>query len=423
MTTLQVNERRPALGIRATKNAPVILATDGQSQSDSAMILGNILAGSHEALRVLSVLRSSPAIPDVGVAMTADIDHTRRQDLLDAVKNQTARHFGTPFAVEVLDGDPASMVARVAHEASASLIVCGLGRHNVVDRILGDETALRLVRLSDVPVLAVATGKGRAPATIIVACDFSETSLRAARTAVALAAPAATIYLAHVAPRDGSRYEWDGWGKAYKQDALDAMTQMKQQLHTEGRMVVQTILLQGDPATELLRFATNVNADLIATGSHGHGFVARLLVGSVATRIARAATCSVLTVPHAAVLTNARTKVLPPLGRNVPRDDWATALEDVSRRNNGRLSLLEVDDAELGAQAQEFDYPFRGCAFDHNDRRITLMFGGDEFGAGHHLTRGISNPTSVDILSDRSGRDIALRVAHGHGQTLLTFVG
>jgi nucleotide-binding universal stress UspA family protein len=64
----------------------------------------------------------------------------------------------------------------------------------------------------------------------------------------------------------------------------------------EDHTIVQPIMLQGDPATELLRFGVNVHADLIATGSHGHGFVARLLVGSVATRIVRASTCSVLTV-------------------------------------------------------------------------------------------------------------------------------
>jgi nucleotide-binding universal stress UspA family protein len=423
MDTLLLNDKRPALGIHATKNAPVIVATDGQAQSDSAVILGNLIAGSREALRVLSVLRASPVVPDVGVSMTTDIDRIRRADLLDAARNQTARHFGQPYGVEVFDGDPASIVARAAHEATASLIVCGLGRHNVVDRILGDETALRLVRLADVPVLAVASGQGRAPATIVVASDFTETSLRAARMAVALAAPGATIYLVHVAPRDGSRYEWDGWGNEYKQDALDQLAHTRQHLHVDDRAVLQSIMLQGDPATEILRFAENVRADLIATGSHGHGFVARLLIGSVATRIVRAATCSVLTVPHAAVVTDVRTKVLPPLGRAVPRDDWATVLEDFSRRNAGRLSLLEVDDADIGAQAQEFDYPFQGCVFDHNDQRIALMFGGDASAGRHHLTRGIANPVSVDILTDRGGTDIAMRVAHGQGQTLLTFVG
>ena len=422
MTTLLGTERRPAIGINATKTAPVVVATDGQAQSDGAVVVGSILAGASDALRVVSVLRAPPMIPDAGAIMTTDIERTKRADLLAASREQTSRLLGSPFGVEMMDGDPASMVARTAHEAGASLIVCGIGRHNVVDRILGDETALRLVRLADVPVLAVAADLDHAPATIVVACDFSETSLRAARMAVSLASPSATIYLVHVAPRDGARYEWDGWGKAYRQDALDALQHTKQQLRVEAHTIVQPIMLQGDTATELLRFATNVRADLIATGSHGHGFVARLLVGSVATRIVRASTCSVLTVPHAAIMTEARTKVLPPLGRTVPRDDWAGALHNFSRRNAGRLSLLEVDDADLGAQAQEFDYPFRGCAFDHNDRRITLMFGGDDFGAGHHLTRGIASPTSVDILSERNGQDIALRIAHGKGQTLLTFV-
>ena len=80
-----------------------------------------------------------------------------------------------------------------------------------------------------------------------------------------------------MAPRDGSRYEWDGWGKAYKQDALDALQRTRDQLLPSSDMTLQTVMLQGDSATELLAFATSVQADLIATGSHGHGFVAATL--------------------------------------------------------------------------------------------------------------------------------------------------
>lgn len=423
MSTQVSSDRRPALGIRATRNAPVVIATDGLAQSAGAVAVGYLLARAPEAAWVVSVLRPMPRIPSSGAALTTDIDRTRRADLLHDAQAQLRRLTGEPIGVEVDDGDPATTIARVAHTASASLIVCGLGRHNIVDRILGDETALRVVRLADVPVLAVPASADRAPSSIVVACDFSETSLRAARAAVAFAAPSATIYLVHVAPRDHTRYEWDGWGKAYREDSLDALNKMKHQLQPEPKTIIQSIMLQGDVADELLRFANNVHADLIATGSHGHGFVTRLLIGSVATRILRAATCSVLTVPHAAALTNVRTMALPPVGRTVPRDDWSPALTAFTRRNAGRRALLEVDDAEIGAQAQEFDYPLRGAVFDHNDQRITLMFGGDDFGGGHHLTRGIANPTSVDVLTEQGGRDIALRIGHGSGQTLLTFVG
>jgi hypothetical protein len=95
-------------------------------------------------------------------------------------------------------------------------------------------------------------------------------------------------------------------------------------------------------------------------------------------------------------------------------------LDAFSRRNIGRRGTLEVDDPEIGAQAQEFDYPLRGATYDSHDQRVTLMFGELGWGAPH-LTRGIAGASAVDILQDERGRDLALRVAHGDGQTLLTF--
>jgi hypothetical protein len=49
------------------------------------------------------------------------------------------------------------------------------------------------------------------------------------------------------------------------------------------------------------------------------------------------------------------------------------------------------------------------------------MFGADA--GATHLTRGIVDPASVDLLTSENGEDIALRIGHGKGQTLLTFVG
>jgi nucleotide-binding universal stress UspA family protein len=336
------------------------------------------------------------------------------------VVGQTVRTWGQDGDFELFEGDPATVVARLAHKAGATMIVCGLGRHRVTDRVFGDETALRLIRMADVPVFAVASGLNHAPRRIVVAVDFSETSLRAARLALDVASSSATIYLAHVAPRDSSLYDWKGWGTTYKQDAGNALQKMREQLRVPQEMQVQNVLLQGDPATELLAFATSVNADLIATGSHGHGFVARMLIGSVATRMVRCSTCSVLTVPHAAVMTRVRTTVEPPVVVALPNPAWSAALDDFTRRNFGRKGTLEVDDPDIGAQAQEFDYPLLGAAYDPHDERVELMFG--EPGAGkRRLSRGIGGVTGVDVLRDERGRDLAIRIAHGSGQTLLTF--
>jgi nucleotide-binding universal stress UspA family protein len=398
------------------------VATDGREQSDAALIAGRLLAADTDALRVASVLQPMPIMtPEAALPISPDVEASRRADLKRGVQIQMARAWSGDLAdVELYEGDPATTIARLAHESNASMIVAGLGRHRVIDRLFGNETALRLVRVSAVPVLAVTNGLTHAPRRIVVAIDYSETSLRAARLALDVAASSATVYLAHVAPRDSTLYDWNGWGSSYKQDAGEALQKIRDQLRLPPGMILQRVVLQGDPATELLAFATSVNADLIATGSHGHGFVTRMLIGSVTTRILRCATCSVLTVPHAAAMTQARTTVDPPVVNALDRPEWTKALDEFTRRNVGRRGVLEVDDPEIGAQAQEHDYPLLGATYDQHDGRVELMFG--ELGdLDRHLSRSIGNVGRIDVLSDEKGRDIALRIGHGAGQTLLTF--
>lgn len=422
MDTLMMQSALPELGVRASHSSPVVIATDGRAQSDAALIVGRMLADGADAMRVVSVLRPMPLIPEAQVPPDDEFEiaRARREGARGEAATQMARTWDSRCDVELYDGDPATVITRIARQVGATMIVAGLGRHRVTDRVFGDETALRMIRMSSVPVLAAANGLRQAPRRIVVAVDFSETSLRAARLALEVAASGATVYLAHVAPRDSSLYDWKSLGTNYKQDAGNALQRMREQLRVPNGMFLQKVLLQGDPATELLAFATSVNADLIATGSHGHGYVARLLIGSVTTRIVRCSTCSVLTVPHAAAMTRAQTTVEPPVLAALPHEEWVAKLDEFTRRNAGRPGVLEVDDPEIGAQAQEFDYPLLGATYDVNDERVQLMLG--EAGrTGRHLTRSIGGVTGIDVLRDDAGRDMAIRIAHGSGQTLLTF--
>ena len=304
MPALRTPSIEPELGVRASKFAPVIIATDGRRQSDAAMVVGKMLAPAPNALKIVSVVRPLPIVPESGMVVNGELALSRRADAQREAIAQMTRTLEQLAPLDVLEGDPATVVAGVAHRSAATMIVCGLGRHRVTDRIFGDETALRFIRVADVPVLAVAEALNRAPSRIVVACDFSETSLRAARTAIGLASTNAFLYLVHVAPR-GMKADREGWGRTYREEATDALIAVHEQLRAPADMVVERVLVEGDPATEIISFASGVNADLIATGSHGHGFIARMLIGSVATRIVRASTCSVLTVPHSAVMTDA----------------------------------------------------------------------------------------------------------------------
>ena len=413
---------QPQEGLRAHQAAPVLVATDGREQSDTAVLAGLVLAGQPDAVRILSVLAPVPVVsPEVPLPISPETEQARRIDLETRIRDQVERMLGDVSpAVELRDGDPATLLAKAAREYNARLIVAGLGKHRILDRLFGDETALRLLRVAPVPVLAVGATFAGAPRRIVVALDFSETSIRAARMALELAGEGATIYLAHVGPRDSAITAWNGWGPNYKTDAGAALVRVEDALRVPRGMTVQRIILHGDPATELLAFATSVNGDLIATGSHGHGFVARMLIGSVATKLVRYSTCSVLSVPYAAAMVHDGLSLEPPVAVSVPKVEWADQLDAFTRRNIGRRGTLEVDDPELGAQAQETDYPLLGATYDHHDRRVDLMVG--ELGSvDRHLTRSIGDVNAIDVLTDDRGRDVALRIAHGAGQTLLTF--
>ena len=58
----------------------------------------------------------------------------------------------------------------------------------------------------------------------------------------------------------------------------------------------RAVLASGQPASAIVETARKLRADWIVLGTHGRGGVAHLLLGSVAERVVRTATCPVPTV-------------------------------------------------------------------------------------------------------------------------------
>lgn len=52
----------------------------------------------------------------------------------------------------------------------------------------------------------------------------------------------------------------------------------------------------GDPATAILQVASESKSDMIVMGTHGRSGLSRLLMGSVAEKVLRGATCPMVTV-------------------------------------------------------------------------------------------------------------------------------
>ena len=57
-----------------------------------------------------------------------------------------------------------------------------------------------------------------------------------------------------------------------------------------------TRVVMGDPGTELCRLAADADVDLLVVGSHGSGFLKRVLLGSVSHHVLHHAPCPVLVV-------------------------------------------------------------------------------------------------------------------------------
>ena len=136
---------------------------------------------------------------------------------------------------------------------------------------------------------------------ILVATDFSHDGNRAVTVAGDLArALSAKLTLFHVVQMPS--YAFFGGGAFVPSPELtaDIINDAKRWLAAAkdrlGGIAVDTVCLDGDPATLILRWAEEHAPDLIVVGTHGRRGVRRLVMGSVAEHVVRAAPCPVMTV-------------------------------------------------------------------------------------------------------------------------------
>jgi nucleotide-binding universal stress UspA family protein len=143
--------------------------------------------------------------------------------------------------------------------------------------------------------------------TIVVAVDFSNVTSSVLEMASGLAkAFGAKLRLLHVVEPEPS-YTAYGFTPdefpalhAYQEEAKRrAATKLEELLATvkPGLPDAQCQIAEGSPLHSLLDYIKEVGADFVVLGSHGHGAIASLLLGSVAEGMVRKATVPTLVVP------------------------------------------------------------------------------------------------------------------------------
>lgn len=127
---------------------------------------------------------------------------------------------------------------------------------------------------------------------ILYPTDFSTHSNQAYFHAIALAeSHGASLTILFVYTPGGSEDASEG-----PMDRRYWQRQLEQIRPVNPDIPVNHVLVEGDPATEIVKYARDAGIDLVVMGTHGRSGVERLLMGSVAEKVMRDAACSVLVV-------------------------------------------------------------------------------------------------------------------------------
>lgn len=139
---------------------------------------------------------------------------------------------------------------------------------------------------------------------ILVATDFSDTSTHAVTYAVEMAKTlSAELHVLHVLETEVPLM---AAGIAYlppdirEEVEKDAATKLEQVISQEDRsqLPVTLSISKGTAFVEIIRYARDNRMDLIVLGTHGRGVFAHVLLGNVAEKVVRKASCPVLTIRH-----------------------------------------------------------------------------------------------------------------------------
>ena len=414
--------RNPAL------RGAVLLATDGTSQSSGPVTAARLIAQRLGVpLEVVTVLEPEiiygTTLGGVPVYLP-EMYESRKERRLEQVNEYLAHHSGRTAAsalVHLRSGPTAREIAATARERRATVIVMGAAPHQRVNHMVAGERAVQVLRAATVPVLSVPPGFSALPRSVVAAIDFSPASVRAAQAALLLVAPGGTLTLVHVLSpllADVPIRDVAGRDPSNSVQTLFGRVRDEMRPYVPSDVTIDTRLTTDSHTNGILETAARLGADLVVVGTHGPRFLERLFIGSVASSVMHAAPTAVLAAPPPppAEAMDLWLRITGTTTSNRPRE-WATALDEFTRRNKGHHASIEIDDPEIGAQVLGWGALF-GVTYDSKDRRVEIMVG-DNQRVRSHLMHSIPNVDSIAVTADERGGIEALEVRHGNGHTVI----
>ncbi|OQY53221.1 MAG: universal stress protein UspA [Desulfobacteraceae bacterium 4572_89] len=316
----------------------IMCALDFSDFSHLILSYGKTLAREFDAkLYICNIVSDMVMLSSHGQAYIAsDAIAGERLENAQTLLENLAKEHGIEAEIIVSPGHPADDITRIAREKSIDLVIAATHGGSGIKRFLIGSVTDRLVKTIDSPLLVLCAQKDQVSfkdnlnvsiKRILVGCDFSPGSELAFTYALSLAQEfQGELHLVHVIKPEKhiemttSNYmkiqggDYLGWNRS---DFLDLQKnaaeeewerrkslsarferQLSQMVPEESRSWCdpKITLLEGEPYTELIKYAEQKEIDMIVLGIHGRSFLEKFLVGSTTDRVISRGSCPVLAV-------------------------------------------------------------------------------------------------------------------------------
>jgi len=296
--------------------------------------------------------------------------------------------------------------------------VTGRVAHGKIERAIRRETPLELARAGPVPVLSVPSASSTLPRVVVVAVGDGHAASRLAPVARALFQDAVAVHLVSVEALVPA--PWEREARADENELTHqtqrAFADVMASWKLPADVPIETHILTGDESSALLSFATTVGADLLAVGAAHPRHGVHLPGADLATKLYRAASCSILLIP---VQTRATIPRAATTSVSLTASEWPTLLEDFAMRNLGRRASLIIEEHRGPPQSVVRDWTLSGVHCDRNAGSIAIMLA-DPGDPQRHVSHLVAQPTVLALQGASAGCDDLLVVGYADGQLTLS---
>jgi len=236
-----------------------------------------------------------------------------REQLLADTKAFIAAESAPGIAIEAVirEGNVAAEILEQANTMGADLLAIGTHGRSGFERLVLGSVAEKVLRKARCPVLTIPRRLPEAVRAgpvlfkqIVCAVDFSECSMHALKYALSLAQEAdGRLTVVHVLTPDlvaqvGIGEEHVSVAELQRHHEAAAIKFLEEAVPENAKVYCkpESMLLRGKPWREILRVASERQAELIVMGVQGRGAADLLLFGSTTYHVVRQAECPVLTL-------------------------------------------------------------------------------------------------------------------------------